>query len=557
MKIIDAKTLKEMIINGANTLHNNHLEIDALNVFPVPDGDTGTNMSLTFNSGADAIKDLDTDSCYEVAKKLSKGLLMGARGNSGVILSQIFRGFSMALEGHDKIDSLLLAQAFANGTKVAYKAVMRPVEGTILTVIRESSEKLTAYTKEDMDIEDVLSYFVKEAEISLEHTPELLPVLKEVGVVDSGGAGLLLVLTGFVAAVNGDAIEKVDVSNKETNTEALNSVESDEEGFGYCTEFILRLEDSLVDKFKEDTLKKELSLIPGESIVVVQDDEIVKVHVHTLKPGNALNLAQKYGEFVKLKIENMQEQNDNLNSSNKTSSNDDSIVGVDDQTSNKLEPKETAVIAVAAGEGIKSAFMQLHCDYVVSGGQTMNPSTENMVQAVKNVNAKNVIILPNNSNIVMTAQQTAQILEGEINVIVIPSKSVPQGLSACIMFNPEEDLDTNVSDMKEALENVKTGEVTFAIKDTNIDGVEIKANDYMAIVQKDIVACKKDKISALKVCLDKMVDEDSELITLIIGDDGNDADKEEIESYVEDNFEAELEIVDGKQPVYSYIIGVE
>ena len=551
MKVVTGKLFKEMVLCGANTLHNNHPEIDALNVFPVPDGDTGTNMSLTFSAGAKEIEGMDSNNIGEISKKLSKGLLMGARGNSGVILSQIFRGVSMALQGHEESDAVLWAQALESGAKVAYKAVMRPVEGTILTVIRESSEKIVEYTQPGMEIEDVFSYFVKEAEASLERTPELLPVLKEVGVVDSGGAGLLLVFTGFLAGLAGETVDYVEIKSSDSAMNAVADIEGGEEGYGYCTEFIVRLEPSLVDKFKEEQLKKELARIPGESIVVVQDEDIVKVHVHTLKPGNALNIAQRFGEFVKLKIENMQEQADTIQSNAGT------IVGVDDNAKPKREAKETAVISVCAGDGLKDAFLELHCDYVVSGGQTMNPSAEDMVQAVRDVNAKNVIILPNNSNIVMTAQQTATILEDEVNVIVIPTKTIPQGLSACIMFNPDASLDDNVAEMTEAVGNVKTGQVTFAIKDTNIDGVEIKANDYMALVEKDIVACKDNKLKALKVVLEKLVDEDAELITLIYGEDVNDDDIEEIESFVEDNFEAELEVVNGKQPVYSFIVGVE
>ena len=476
---------------------------------------------------------------------------MGARGNSGVILSQIFRGVAMALQGHEEADAVLWAQALENGAKVAYKAVMRPVEGTILTVIREAGDAVVKYAKEGMEIEDVFSYFVKEAEISLEKTPELLPVLKEVGVVDSGGAGLLLVFTGFMAALAGERVDCVEIKSSSSAMDAVAEVEGGEEGYGYCTEFILRLEPSLVNKFKEDQLKKELARIPGESIVVVQDEDIVKVHVHTLKPGNALNIAQRFGEFVKLKIENMQEQADTIQNNTK------SIVGVDDNTKPVQEAKETAIISVCAGDGLKDAFLELHCDYVVSGGQTMNPSAEDMVQAIKNLNAKNVIILPNNSNIVMTAQQTATILEDEVNVIVIPTKTIPQGLSACIMFNPDAALDDNVAEMNEAIKNVKTGQVTFAIKDTVIDGVEIKANDYMALVEKDIVACKDNKLKALKVVLESLIDDDSELVTLIYGEDVNDEDIEEIESFIEDNFEVELEVINGKQPVYSFIIGVE
>lgn len=550
MKIIDGSLFKKMVVTGAIVLHNNHPEIDALNVFPVPDGDTGTNMSLTFSAGASEIEKFESDDIYEVSKKLSKGLLMGARGNSGVILSQIFRGISMAFEGKKEVNAIELAYALKNGAKVAYKAVMRPVEGTILTVIREASDAVVEYVKEDMEIEDAFSYFVKAAEESLERTPELLPVLKEVGVVDSGGAGLLLVMTGFMAALAGETIERVDIKSEGTK-EALVDVESDdEEGYGYCTEFILRLDPAKIKVFKEENLKNELERLPGNSIVVVQDDDIVKVHVHTLKPGNALNTAQRYGEFVKLKIENMQEQHNTILEAN-------SGTPVSQVSNTPKEEKEVAIISVAAGDGIKDMFLELHCDYVVSGGQTMNPSAEDIVQAVRDVHAKHVIILPNNSNIVMTAQQAAIILEDDVDVQVVPSKTIPQGLSACIMYNPEVSLEENLEEMKDAIANVKTGQVTFAIKDTNIDGVDIKANEYMALCEKEITACVPSKIEALKETLNGLVDEDSEIITLIYGEDVSKEEVSEVESYVEDHFEAELECVNGKQPVYSFIVGVE
>ena len=543
MEKINGQLFKNMVLNGCYLLHNQHQEIDALNVFPVPDGDTGTNMSLTFSSGAKEIENLDSDDIYQISKKLSKGLLMGARGNSGVILSQIFRGFSMYLEGKTEIDCVDMAKAFNNGAKIAYKAVMRPVEGTILTVIRESAEAVVKYAKKGKTIEDVFSYFVKQAEESLERTPELLPVLKEVGVVDSGGAGLVLILTGFMSAIAGDEIQKVDVF--EHVEKAASEVETGEEGFGYCTEFILRLEENLVDKFSEDQLKNELARIPGDCIVVVQDEDIVKVHVHTLKPGEALNLGQRFGEFIKLKIENMQEQHNSILESKKAS------------TTPKEEPKELGLISVAAGSGIKEMFMELNCDYVVSGGQTMNPSTEDLVQAIRDVNAKTVVVLPNNSNIIMAASQAATVLEGEIDVRVVPTKTIPQGLSACIMFNPEADIDSTLEDMTEAIANVKTGQVTFAIKDTNIDGVDIKANDYMAMVEKSIVACVPNKVEACKETLNHLMSEDDEIITLIAGEDVSDEELKEVEAFVEENSDAELEVRVGKQPVYSFIIGVE
>lgn len=550
MKIIDGQLFKRMVICGANVLHNNFPEIDALNVFPVPDGDTGTNMSLTFSSGANDIASMTTNSISEIAKKLSKGLLMGARGNSGVILSQIFRGIAQGLEGKDQVNAIEFAHALTKGAEVAYRAVMRPTEGTILTVIREASTDTSAYAKEDMEMDDLFSYFVERAQVSLDHTPELLPVLKEVGVVDSGGAGLVLILSGFLAGLNGDMIERVEVVES-TSKESLVEVESDgEEGFGYCTEFIFRLDPRKAKSFTEDRLKTELANIPGNSIVVVQDEDIVKVHVHTLKPGNALNLAQRFGEFIKLKIENMQEQHNNIISN-------ETVPAKKEEAPKVREHKATAVISVAAGDGVKDLFLELRCDEVVSGGQTMNPSAEDIVAAVREVNADNVIILPNNSNIVMTAQQAAIILEDEINVVVIPSKTIPQGLSACIMYNPEADIETNIEEMNEAIANVKTGQVTFAIKDTNIDGVDIKANDYMALVEKKIIACIPDKVEACKRALRELITEDDEIVTLIAGEDVLPDELEEITSFLEREYEVEVEAHEGLQPVYSFIIGVE
>jgi len=550
MKIIDGQLFKQMVICGANVLHNNFPEIDALNVFPVPDGDTGTNMSLTFTSGANDIASMTTKNIAEVAKKLSKGLLMGARGNSGVILSQIFRGIAQGLEGKEQVNAIEFAHALTKGAEVAYRAVMRPTEGTILTVIRESATETSAYAKEDMEMEDLFSYFVERAQVSLDHTPELLPVLKEVGVVDSGGAGLVLILSGFLAGLNGDMIERVEVVENQSKESLVDVQTDDEEGYGYCTEFIFRLDPRKAKSFTEERLKTELANIPGNSIVVVQDEDIVKVHVHTLKPGNALNLAQRFGEFIKLKIENMQEQHNNIIANEATPTKKEEAKKV-------REHKDTAVISVAAGDGVKDLFFELRCDEVVSGGQTMNPSAEDIVAAIREVNADNVIILPNNSNIVMTAQQAAVILEDEINVVVIPSKTIPQGLSACIMYNPEADIETNIDEMNEAIANVKTGQITFAIKDTNIDGVDIKANDYMALVEKKIIACIPDKVEACKRALRELITEDDEIVTLIAGEDVTEDELEEITSFLEREYEVEVEAHEGLQPVYSFIIGVE
>lgn len=540
MKTIDGKMFRAMVETGANLLHNNHPEIDALNVFPVPDGDTGTNMSLTFTNGAAEVKKLESDNLGDVAKTLSKGLLMGARGNSGVILSQIFRGVAKSLKGKESADAVELAEAFASGAKVAYKAVMRPVEGTILTVIREASEAGSAYVKEGMEVEDWFSYFVKEANDALDRTPELLPVLKEVGVVDSGGAGLVVVLTGFMLALAGEEVVRVDVAAAQA---AMKEAEEASKQKGYQVKYSFKIDEGKAKAFTIDGFTHELERTPATDVNVTQKDDVIFVSLATERPGHTLNVGQRFGELAHITIVNFNEPD---------------YKEPEAQEEKTAPAKETAIISVAAGEGVKKMFLDLRCDYVVSGGQTMNPATEDIVKAVRKVNAKNVIILPNNSNIVMTAQQAATVLEDEINVIVIPSKTVPQGLAACMMYNTEAALDENVNEMTSALEDVQTGQVTFAIKDTTIDGLEIKANNYMALCNKKIVACVPDKIDALKKALEGLVDDDSEVITLICGEDVTEEEKEAAQSYIEENFEdCELEMNDGGQPVYSFIIGVE
>ena len=540
MKTIDGKMFRAMVETGANLLHNNHPEIDALNVFPVPDGDTGTNMSLTFTNGAAEVKKLQSDNLGDIAKTLSKGLLMGARGNSGVILSQIFRGVAKSLKGKETADSVELAEAFANGAKVAYKAVMRPVEGTILTVIREASEAGSAYVKEDMEVEDWFSYFVKEANDALDRTPELLPVLKEVGVVDSGGAGLVVVLTGFMLALAGEEVVRVDVAAQQAAMKEAEEEASKQKG--YQVKYSFKIDEGKAKAFTIDGFTHELERTPATEVNVTEKDDVVFVSLSTERPGHTLNVGQRFGELAHITIVNFNEPDYK-----------------EPEAQEEAAPaKDTAIISVAAGEGVKKMFMDLRCDDVVSGGQTMNPATEDIVNAVRKVNAKNVIILPNNSNIVMTAEQAATVLEDEIHVIVIPSKTIPQGLAACMMYNTEASLDENVNEMTSALEDVQTGQVTFAIKDTTIDGLEIKANNYMALCNKKIVACVPNKIDALKKALEGLVDDDSEVITIICGEDVTEEEKEAAKSYLEENFEdCELEINDGGQPVYSFIIGVE
>lgn len=540
MEKINGLLFKQMLESGANNLTNQFTRIDALNVFPVPDGDTGTNMSLTFNAGVNDALKVTSESVCDIAKALSKGLLMGARGNSGVITSQIFRGLYQSLDGVEEVNALQLANAFVNGSRVAYKAVMRPVEGTILTVIREASDYTLLYAadKSDLTCEDVLAKLVLEAKESLDRTPDLLPVLKEVGVVDSGGAGLLTILEGFLSALRGTIIAKDD--NVETTTVAGADMESDE--FGYCTEFIIRLDPNKIATFKEEKLRNRLAEM-GNSLVVVQDEDIVKVHVHTLRPGDALNIGQRYGEFAKLKIENMQEQHENI------------IMSETSKEASKPASKY-ALIAVAAGDGLADMFKELRVDYIISGGQTMNPSTEDFVEAIKKINAEHIFIMPNNSNIILAAQQAAQVME-DVDIHVIPSKSIPQGLCACMMFNPEVDVTMNEDEMNEAIANVKTGQVTYAIKDTTFDGLEIKEGDYMGINEKDIIVSTTDKMQTTKKLVDSLIDADSEIVTLIAGDNTTDDEMNAITSYIEDNYGVEVEANNGGQPVYSFVIGVE
>ncbi|MFR2268880.1 DAK2 domain-containing protein [Longicatena caecimuris] len=543
MEMINGKLLKDMLASGANNLSNKFTEIDALNVFPVPDGDTGTNMSLTFNAGVkDALACTSDDVC-DIAKVLSKGLLMGARGNSGVITSQIFRGLYQGVDGMKEINGFQLANALVMGSRVAYKAVMRPVEGTILTVVREAADYTYAYATSTQDVTclQVMEKMLEEAKESLERTPDLLPVLKEVGVVDSGGAGLVTIFEGFVSALKGEVIERQEA--QESKEVAGAGMESEE--FGYCTEFIIRLSEHGARNFQEEALRDSLARI-GNSIVCVRDDDIVKVHVHTLTPGDALNMGQRYGEFAKLKVENMQEQHENI-MMNAT---------VEEKPKEEKPKQKYAIITVVAGDGLKDMFKELRADYVISGGQTMNPSTEDFVQAIHQVNAENIFLLPNNSNIILAAQQAASVCE-DLNVEVIPSKSIPQGLSACIMFNPDVDFDMNLAEMNDAISMVKTGQVTYAIKDTTFEGLDIKAGDYMGLKEKDIVVSLPDKMEVTRQLLDMMIDGESEIVTLVYGEDVNEEEANEIASYIEDKYDVEVELNNGMQPVYSFIIGVE
>lgn len=545
MKIINGLTLKEMIISGANNLFNCYPEVDALNVFPVPDGDTGTNMNLTISSGAKEVQNRNDVSVYDISKAFSKGLLMGARGNSGVILSQIFRGFSISLEGKDVMTATDLADAFVSGKEVAYKAVMRPVEGTILTVIREASDLLAENVEENWSIEKCFEVLIKEAKASLKRTPDLLPVLKEVGVVDSGGTGLVKILEGFQQAILGHVVEKNMATVTENDSRMAGAdVESDE--FGYCTEFLLRIPEDPSNCGKKPFLEKRFTstlLAHGNSIVVVRDEDIVKVHVHTLIPGYLLNYAQQFGEFVKIKVENMSEQHTELVNNGKDPA--------------KKEKKEYGIIAVASGKGLEDLFKEYRADYIVTGGQTMNPSTDDFVKAIQQVNAKKIFILPNNSNIIMAAEQACDIVEG-VEVKVIPTKTIPQGLTACMMFNPEDDFSANVEEMISSIDGVKSGQVTFAIKDTSFEGVEVKKDEFIGLSNKTIICSNPNKIETTIKTIESMIDDYSSIVTIIVGEDVSEEETNKLIEILESKYpDIEFDVKIGNQPVYSFIIGVE
>ena len=561
MKTINGQLLKQMLISGGNNLYNHYPEVDALNVFPVPDGDTGMNMNLTMTSGAKEIQNRSDNDVFEIAKAFSRGLLMGARGNSGVITSQIFRGFGQGLEGKSEINAVELAEAWQKGVEVAYKAVIRPVEGTILTVVRESSQYLYNNVKQNYSIEKAMELLIKEGKESLKRTPELLPILKEVGVVDSGGTGLIYIYEGMLAAVEGNFIER----SQATATDADNPIIAagaamDEEEFGYCTEFIMSLGPDTVKKpFNEKRFTNILNS-HGNSLVVVRDEDIVKVHVHTLTPGNILNYAQQFGEFLKLKIENMTEQHHNLATGAMTPDQvTPDLVPEPEKEEQPKEKEEYAMVAVSSGPGIDEFFTEIGVKEIVKGGQTMNPSSQDFVAAIKHANARNVYIFPNNSNIVMAASQAADMIEDEdVNVYVIPSKTILQGISSSIMFNCEASPEENFEEMKAALTNVKSGEVTFAIRDSEINGVKVKKDDFIGIMEKEIVADAKDKFSVLKALLEKMIDDESSLITLIVGEDVSEEEVEQAKEFISETYsDLDLDLHIGKQPVYSFLIGVE
>ena len=548
---VSGSLFKKMVINGAINLKNDLKEIDDLNVFPVPDGDTGTNMSMTMMSGVRDIQNSDTISISEISKTLSRGLLMGARGNSGVILSQFFRGIYTGMENIKGSSATVgeFIDCLVSGYKVAYKAVMTPVEGTILTVMREAGEKINETRNDFSDIESVLVKYVEYAEVSLANTPNILPVLKDAGVVDSGGAGFLKVIKGMLMALQGITLELTS-TEASTNQSAQANFDSKDIKFGYCTEFILIL--NKPNEFQESDLRSPLSII-GDSLVLVKDEDLCKVHVHTNNPGRALNMAQRHGEFKTIKIENMRLQHTEL-LNKETKPKEEAVTPV---TPVSTEKKKYALIAVCFGDGIKNVFKELGVDYIIDGGQTMNPSTEDFVKAVETLNAENIIIIPNNSNVIMAAEQTKKLCDNA-NIEVLRTKTIAHGYASLMVFDETNSLEDNVEEMSAAIKNVSAGEVTYAVRDTEINGVKIKSGDFMGILNGEIVISTLNRIDAVKHVLESSVTEESLIVTLFAGKGVPTSEVDELVEYATSlNEEIEVQVVDGKQDIYSYIVAVE
>lgn len=554
---LTASDFQAMVIAGAERLSENVELINSLNVFPVPDGDTGTNMNMSFQSGVENLRQTKTEHVGELSQALAKGLLMGARGNSGVILSQIFRGFSQAIKDKKTLNSDEFMAAFVGGVESAYKAVMKPVEGTILTVARESAIRGEKKAKKSQDIIEVMSSIVRGASQSLDRTPDLLPVLKQVGVVDSGGKGLLCIYEGFLAALTGEVIiETSDNVSKSEHSHAIFEADNDiplsmdDITYGYCTEIMVRIgEGPTVKKsFDYDEFRNLLNT-KGDSLLVVNDDEIVKVHVHTENPGEIMQLGQEFGELIKIKVDNMREQVRGLEA-------EDKAMQVDKSALVPTELKPFAVIAVAAGEGMMELFKSIGVNEVLSGGQTMNPSTEDFIKLIDRVSAENIIILPNNKNIIMAAEQAAEVTDKP--TVVIPTTTIPQGIASMLAYNPTHSIEENKALMTESSQTVVSGQITYSIRDTEIDGVSIKKDDYMGLIDGKIILSQPNIEAALLQTIEHIINDDMELITIIIGEDGDNELAESVAERIEaSNPDVEIEFVLGGQPVYHYILSAE
>ena len=560
---INSKLLARMFLAGAKNLDSKKDWINELNVFPVPDGDTGTNMTMAIMSAAKEVSSLTEPTMAELAKAISSGSLRGARGNSGVILSQLFRGFCKVIKEYDEIDVTILCEACQKAVETAYKAVMKPKEGTILTVAKGAAEKALELSDETEDVVTFVEEVIKQAEYVLDQTPEMLPVLKQAGVVDSGGQGLVQVLKGAYDALIGKEIDYTIEGAPTGAAPAKISAETEAEiKFGYCTEFIIVLNAPMSDN-EEHAYKAFLESI-GDSIVVVADDEIVKTHVHTNDPGLALQKALTFGSLSKIKIDNMREEHQEklikdsqkLAAQQKAEEEAYEAAQADEKTNN-MPAKEMGFVSVSIGEGMNEVFRGLGVDYLIEGGQTMNPSTEDMLNAIEHVNAKTVFILPNNKNIIMAANQAVDLVEDK-QIIVIPTKTIPQGITALVNYIPDHGAEENKEQMMAEIENVKTGQVTYAVRDTEIDGKTIKQNDFMGIGDKSILSVGTDLKATTLEMVDAMVDEDSAIVSIYFGSDSDEDSANELAAAIEEKYpDVEVEVNDGGQPIYYYVISVE
>ncbi|HDZ5827653.1 TPA: fatty acid kinase catalytic subunit FakA [Staphylococcus aureus] len=544
---INGKLFADMIIQGAQNLSNNADLVDSLNVYPVPDGDTGTNMNLTMTSGREEVENNLSKNIGELGKTFSKGLLMGARGNSGVILSQLFRGFCKNIESESEINSKLLAESFQAGVETAYKAVMKPVEGTILTVAKDAAQAAIEKANNTEDCIELMEYIIVKANESLENTPNLLAVLKEVGVVDSGGKGLLCVYEGFLKALKGEKVEakvaKLDKDEFVHDEHDFHGVINTEDIiYGYCTEMMVRFGKNK-KAFDEQEFRQDMSQF-GDSLLVINDEEIVKVHVHTEYPGKVFNYGQQYGELIKLKVENMREQHRE-------------VIRKEQHTAKpKMETVEKAIITISMGEGISEIFKSMGATHIISGGQTMNPSTEDIVKVIEQSKCKRAIILPNNKNILMASEQAASIVDAE--AVVIPTKSIPQGISALFQYDVDATLEENKAQMADSVNNVKSGSLTYAVRDTKIDGVEIKKDAFMGLIEDKIVSSQSDQLTTVTELLNEMLADDSEILTVIIGQDAEQAVTDNMINWIEEQYpDVEVEVHEGGQPIYQYFFSVE
>lgn len=543
---IDGQMLYKMIVSAANNLENNKVIVNSLNVFPVPDGDTGTNMSMTMMSALKEVQRVKTITAEEIAEAAANGSLMGARGNSGVILSQILRGFAKSVKGKSSINANDLSSALKEGASTAYKAVMKPTEGTILTVARETADRAIELSRSVNDVVMLMDKICQYAEIVLNKTPDMLPVLKKAGVVDAGGKGLIHIYKGMLEALRGKEIAEHEGLNDDSQDSLMSFMEEEDIEFGYCTEFIIKNTDASIEGFREVLASK------GDSLIVVGGDKIIKVHIHTNNPGSVLTEALQLGELSRIKIDNMREQHRSILDEQEVGVTDRPYDGINEESLSK----KAGVITVAAGEGIKNIFLDLGADKVIEGGQTMNPSTEDILNAVNAINAADIYILPNNTNIIMAAKQAATL--SDKSVTVIPTKSIPQGIAALTVFNPDSENNENVEIMTSTIGFVKTGQVTFAVRNTTFDDKEIKEGDILGLIDSKINNIGLDKLVVAEALIEGMVSEDDELITILYGEDTDEIDANKLLEKIREKFtECEVQLYHGGQPLYYFIISVE